>query len=152
METTTFNQLFENAKQVADRRHKVFNQLIEKTCNEIMPKTLSLLESLGHSSFCISTKTQSFFGESEITLEDYEHVYAVFIDTDDGEIHEADYDITPNGEGLEYVRRSLVLGNVKDKDIYKKVGIIELVHKLQKLLTHAVEKAEAQCKEAQGLL
>ena len=150
METTTFNELFESAKRVADRRHKVFNQLIEKTCNETMPKTLSLLESLGHSSFCISTKTQSFSCESEMILEDYSKVYAVFIDTDDGEIHEADYDITP--DGFKYVRRSLVRGNVKDKDIYKKVGIIELVHELQKLLTHAVEKAEAQCKEAHGLL
>lgn len=149
METKNFNELFESAKQVSDRRNKVFNQLIEKTASEITPKLLSVMESLDVDYIRVSTSTPSFWSEDPTTLETYEREYTVFI-YDDGEIHEANYDFGPHG--YEYQPTTLTIGNIKQKDCYKKVGIVELVGKLKEILAEIVEKAERQCKKAEAHL
>ena len=43
---TNFNELFEQAEQIADRRKAIFNQLIEKTVSEILPKFCGTMKKL----------------------------------------------------------------------------------------------------------
>lgn len=149
METKNFNELFESAKQVSDRRNKVFNQLIEKTASEIAPKLLSVMKSLDIDYIRVSTSTPSFWREDPTTLETYEKEYTVFI-YDDGSIHEANYDFRLHDYG--YQPTTLTIGNIKQKDCYKKVGIVELVGKLKEILAEIVEKTEKQCRKAEAHL
>jgi hypothetical protein len=140
-----FNELFEQAALVADHRTKVFNQLIEKTVNEILPKFCEACANLDINTVFLKTSSNPFEVAKQHD-EDGNIFYAVGINVNDKTYCCADYDLyigKYKDSGTDY--------KIEDASL-KRTGIVELVNVLNSRLSDYLKKYAEKNKEAENLL
>jgi hypothetical protein len=75
-----FNELFEQAAKIADHRSKVFNQLIDKTVNEILPRFCEACRGYDISEVYITTMNKANEYQTAHLSECGEKTYTLAID------------------------------------------------------------------------
>ena len=141
-----FNELFETAKNVSDRRKRVFNQLIEKTKNEILPKFCEACEGFDIKTVYGKTQNRLFDEQEDITIETDWVVFPFAVNVKEKTISGADY-FAPNGDYNNYNFTEINFSKLK----LKRTGIIEFVNLLNSRLASYVDKYDAANDEAESL-
>ena len=142
-----FNELFENAAKVADKRNKVFNQLIDKTRNELLPKFCEVCSNLDMKYVFFSTFTQ--ITEDQDEQYDYYEGYTKYylaIDVVNMKIGDCKYD---HQTGY-YIPDGWNLTKINDA-IFTKKGIVELVRDLNNRLDNYIKKYNKLNEEAEKM-
>jgi len=141
-----FNELFETAQSVADRRKKVFNELIKKTSSEILPKFCEACRGFDLKEVYFKTNNQTIGGQELQKLDYGIEFYALAINVQEKTIEEVEIDY-PNG----YKKFSNSDVMTFDEPNFKKTGIIEFVNLLNNRLADYIDKFDARNDVAENL-
>lgn len=142
-----FNELFAQAANVADHRTKVFNQLIEKTVNEILPKFCEACVKLDMSYVYMLTHSRIFTANKKQFNEEGKEEFYLEIDLKEGRISSANCNLYGKFETDEQSSW------IKFADAeFKRTGILEFVKLLNSRLTDYIKKYSEKNKEAENLL
>ena len=142
-----FNELFETAQSVADRRKKVFNELIKKTSSEILPKFCEACRGFDLKEVYFKTNTQTIGGQIEQEMEYDWSIFALSINVQDETIEDVEY-FLPTGS-YEKLNYSDVL--TFSEANFKRTGIIEFVKLLNNRLADYIDKFDAKNDVAENL-
>lgn len=85
-----FEELFQEAALVADRRTKVLNELVEKTKEDILPKFCKACAGFGLSKVYIRTDSK-VYSDSDKQSDERNYFYGICINVEDQEISDALY-------------------------------------------------------------
>jgi hypothetical protein len=141
-----FNELFETAKTVADRRKKVFKQLIEKTKNEILPKFCETCEEFDIKTVFGITQNRLFDEQSGQEFEYDWTGYPFAINVKEKTMSGCDY-FAPSGDYNLTDYEDLNISDVK----FKRTAIMEFVTLLNSRLADYVNKYDHSNNEAEQL-
>jgi hypothetical protein len=140
-----FNELFEKATEVADRRKKVFNQLIEKTKKEILPNYCKLMGDLGYEKFFIDMKIPIFPDMEEKEAPDMDTGYPISINSDGTfSIYDYDYD----------GRKGIIFTEIEtiESPEFLKTGILSFLREINERLDSVIEKMDNKNNEAEKII
>lgn len=147
-----FNELFEDAKNTGDHRSIIFNQLIEKVKNEILPETSKAVLALGYKSTYVKTydKVLASYQEEQSGNPDEEFPrYYVIIDCEENKIMAAKTQ-WDGRDGIEVVRDDSTYEFSEVQ--FLKSGIVEFTENLNTSLSKLIEKRNLQNQRAENLL
>ncbi len=130
----TFDELFNEAATVADRRKVVFNQLIEKTVSEILPKFCETCVKFDLKTVYVKTNRKAV-SISEVQVAEYEQTfYAIAIDLATKEIANAEWKW--RSEEYEKTGSNFTF----DEVTFTRTGIVEFVKTLNSRLESYVKR------------
>lgn len=141
-----FNELFETASQVGDHRLKIFNQLIENTKTEILPRFCESMKKLGYTKFNFDTSEAILVGMEEKPDFKYENGFPFSVNSD----------FTISVNYYEYEGGGTVFKECYKQDIdtaaFTKTGIINFRYRINKRLEKIISEREAENEEAENVL
>jgi|GEM_PF-2254257 len=144
-----FNVLFEEAAKVADRRRKVFNELIDQTVSKTLPNFCEACKNLDLKTvyFKLETKPNSICETKQL---DYLDIYIIAINVADNTISDANYNYRCDADSLFYTE----IGNwFKPEEItWKRSGIVEFVIALNSRLSDYIKKYSEKNNKAESML
>jgi major membrane immunogen (membrane-anchored lipoprotein) len=143
-----FNELFEQANLVADHRTKVFNQLIEKTVNEILPKFCEACIKLDMSYVYMLTHSRIFAGNKKQFDEEGKEEFYLEIDLKECRISNANYNLFSGRFETDEQSTWIKFTDAE----FKRTGILEFVKLLNSRLSDYIKKYSEKNKEAENLL
>lgn len=140
-----FEGLFKEAAITADKRKKVFNQLIEKTKNEILPKFCEACFNLDIKTVYFKTdnKPTKNLDQEPHDIDWGEVVYALAIDVENKTMVDATYN--PHSGNI-WVPDHWVSKDIKDVE-FTRTGIIEFVTDLNSRLNSYIKKYDEKTKK-----
>jgi hypothetical protein len=141
-----FNELFEQAAIVADRRNQIFNRLIEKTINDLLPAFCESCEKFDIKKVYFKTdnKVNTYCDKQ---YNQFDSFYVLCINVVNKSFCDAKYDEL-NNKYSDYNCKCLPF----DSEKWLKTGIVEFVKYLNNRLADYIKKYEAKNIEAETLL
>lgn len=145
----TFDELFQEAAQISDRRSKVLNQLIEQVKTDILPAFCKACDGYDLNKVYIKTDHKAY-SDSDRQSDERDYFFGVCIDVQDETISDARFDCydekwfvpLPQGWKGEQIKGATFL----------RVGIVEFVKALNSRLEKYNTKYSARLQEAEKLL
>lgn len=146
-----FNELFEEAVNVSDKRKVIFNQLIKKTIEEILPRFCVACESfdINRVYFSLDTKPNEFCDKQQFQCGEYTYVIAIDVKNQ----LFCDAEVTPEAGWKYSVPESwnwYAFNN--DEYHFTRTGIVEFVKSLNNRLENYIKKYEEKNEFANNLL
>jgi len=149
----TFDELFQEAAQISDKRTAIFNQLIEKTENEIIPAFAKMLDGYDLSKSFFTMYVKPFSDIEPQKDEDDSNFWAIAVEHD-GRIWDCEKDIY-TGKYKTYKEFRL-----KDDESninlpitkFTRVGIVPFVKLLNNRIEELNKKYASKAEEAEALL
>jgi len=144
-----FNELFEQAEQISDKRKAIFNKLIEKTVSEILPKFCEAMEGFDVSRCYFKTSNKVNNYQEKQTDESGDEFFVICVRSDktfnDAQLnfYESRYFIPEDWKDQTFVN---------DTTGFKRSGIIEFVKLLNSRLADLNKKYASKNDEAESLL
>ncbi len=143
-----FNELLEQAEQIADRRKAIFNQLISKVTAEILPKFCEIMENF-EIKRCFFRSSNPINSCQEKQTDEDSEFYCLCLNQN-GTFNDAKYEFY---EGKYFVPENWKDQNfVNDQNYFTRCGIVEFSKLLNSRLTDLIKKYDAKVKEAEKLL
>lgn len=143
----TFDELFNEARKISDKRDKVFNELIKETKLKLLPKFCEVCKSYDLKKVYFST-SEKVYHLSDKQFGQYEYFYALCIDIQKEQINDAKFsDI----ERRYHVPEYWVPEDISETKLLR-TGIIEFIEALKGRLEKYNEKYNALNNTAEILL
>jgi hypothetical protein len=147
-----FNLLFESAAKVADRRNVVYNQLIEKTVSEILPKFCDACKSLDMKRVYLNLNTRpNLYCEKQFN-EDGEMYYLICIDIENKTFTDVKIDIQRDEYYVPDAYTWYEFNSQSNDAKWLKCGVVELVKTLNNRLAHYIKTYEQKNSIAENLV
>ncbi len=144
-----FTELFEEGLQAADHRKKIFNLLIEKTRNVILPRFCETAEELGYVEIYMTLHTKTFSGQEVSTANQYQdEEYLLAIDVQNKSLNDCKYDYCKEEY---YIPNGWNWTQIEDASFHKG-GIIEFVEEINHRIEVIISKRKADSEKAETLL
>ena len=146
-----FNELFKQAAKTADHREKIFNQLIEKTKNETLPKFCESCRGLGVKKIYLDTKNCILADNSSEAVYDEYHMqfrYYTCVNVKSNQIQDAKYSYD---DKKYYVPSNWPMLDFKAVK-FTRCGIVEFIKKLNQHLTELIEAYNKKNEIAETLI
>ncbi len=150
-----FNELFASAKEIADRRNKVFNELIEKTKAEILPEFCESCAALGIKILYFEFWNAPILKYHDVSFTDElnDKCYGLAIDVENKKIAESNVDMEMHASGEKY-RHSYYEATESDLNEAEltKVGIVSFIKELNGRINVLNQQYAKKVAEAEVLL
>lgn len=143
----SFEELFNEASIVADKRSKYLNALIDKTKSELLPRFCDVCASFDLKTVYFRTE-KKVFADSEKRRDECGEFYVLALHINDGTITDAEFNYIGNMYRVpEYWKGA----KIKDANLLR-TGIIEFVTILKDKLERQIESNTAEADNALSLL
>lgn len=143
----SFEELFNEAYSVADRRSKYLNALIDKTKTELLPRFTEICDNLDIKTVYFRTE-KKVFADSEKRSDECGEFYVLALHINTGTITDAEFDYIGNKYRVPECWKGTKIEEAK----LLRTGIIEFVTILKDKLERQIESNTAEADNALSLL
>lgn len=143
----SFEELFNEASIVADKRSKFLNALIDKTKSELLPRFTEICDNLDIKTVYFKTE-KKVFADSEKRRDECGEFYVLALHINDGTITDAEYNYIGNMYRVPEYWKGTKIEEAK----LLRTGIIEFVTMLKDKLERQIESNTAEADKALSLL